>query len=263
MASGNNIRYAAVYGSFYPGEKQELNSFLENFFTKANNIAGKKNIKALIVPHAGFIYSGQTATWGYRQLPIKKGLHFVLVGPSHHFPFSGLAASSADYWQTPLGKVKQTLEKTANDQVIYDNQIHHPEHCLEVQLPFLQYLYRDDFSVSCFLTGQYLDSKYCASFLLENFPKSIFVISSDLSHYLPQEETEIKDKKTIENILELNQDYLLSEENSACGAVGITILLSLAKINHWKGKLIHYDTSATNSKDKSAVVGYASIAFYE
>jgi AmmeMemoRadiSam system protein B len=249
MASG--IRPPSFAGTFYPADKNELQTTLSNFFQNSQKIIPPgKNIKALIVPHAGFLYSGQTAAWGYRQL--SQNRHFVLIGPSHRFE---LAASSARFWQTPLGRVKHLPASPINDPA------HLPEHCLEVQLPFLQSLY-PQLSVTCFLTSVPPNLPKTASWLSAQYPKSTFIISSDLSHYLPQSQAAKKDQNTIQAILNLDSQYFLHEENTACGMIGILLLMHLAKLQKWQSQLVCYDTSATASGDPAAVVGYAAIAFY-
>ncbi len=264
MESGIKIRTPAVSGSFYPDNKKGLTSLLENYFISARKINFPGKIKALIVPHAGYIYSGQTAAWGYKQLSTTfQNPHFVLIGPSHHYFFNGLAASSANLWQTPLGGIKQSHPdgKKATGLVSINDNIHTPEHSIEVQLPFLQYLYQN-FSISCLLTGNNIDFEKTANYLLRYYSSSIFIFSSDLSHYLQEEIAKIKDEKTIEAILKLADGYFLSEENTACGMMGILILISIARKEKWKGELIYYETSAKTSGDKTAVVGYATIGFY-
>lgn len=267
MASGINnlnIRQSAVAGSFYPQEKNELKLLLEKFFKNTKRIEESKNIRALIVPHAGLVYSGQTAAWGYNQLPKKqKSQHFVLIGPSHSFYFQGMRSSSSSFWITPFGQVKQQMLKVRNRQIKDDETVHANEHCLEVQLPFLQYLYHSSFFISSFLTGINIDFEDAQNYFIKNFPTSIFIISSDLSHYLPMIIAEKKDKKTLEAILHQDENYLFYEENIACGLAGISLLLKIAQKKRWKSKLVYYDTSDTASKDESTVVGYASLAFYE
>lgn len=260
MESGTDVRLPAVAGTFYTDDKNRLTNQLEKFF-RNTEVISNAGIKAMIVPHAGYIYSGQTAAWGYRQLPtdlIKQ--HFVLIGPSHHSQFEGLALSHSKYWQTPLGKVEH-LSPRIKDQITAAEDIHIPEHCLEVQLPFIQYLY-NDFTITSFLTGNGVDYEMTADYFIKEFPKSIFIISSDLSHYLPFDLAEKTDKKTIEAILTSNDSYLLKNDNLACGIMGINIILAIAGKKGWKSKLVYYDTSATESKETSAVVGYAAICFY-
>lgn len=260
MASGDKIRRPVVADSFYPDNPWKLKSLLENYFSNTKRVINEK-IKALIIPHAGYIYSGQTAAWGYNQLPKTGKKHFVLIGPSHFYPFSGLKSAKSNLWETPLGKVKQIPVEKEDMQIFLDETPHLPEHSLEVQLPFLQYLF-EDFSISCFLTGDQIESEKVAQYFLNNFSSSVFIISSDLSHFLPEQQAKIKDQKTIEKVLKLDKNYFLEEENVACGEKGILILTAMAKKKNWKGRLLYYDTSATTSGDKSSVVGYSSIGFY-
>lgn len=260
MESGIRIRKPAFSGSFYPESPEELTFLLDKFFENTKRFV-KGDIKALIVPHAGYIYSGQTAAFGFKQLKVGSGKHFILIGPSHHFSFNTLVLDNNNHWETPFGKVEHSIPKIKDREIIIDSQPHIQEHCLEVEIPFLQYLFKD-FSISCLLTGYGIDIKKTTKCLLETFSGSTFIISSDLSHYLPHSLAEKTDKKTIEKILDLEEEYFLNEENVACGAIGIAILLEMAKTKKWKGELIKYDTSATASHDKSAVVGYASIAFH-
>lgn len=262
MAPGVNIRPPAFAGSFYPRNKTETVGLLKQFFSKTKAFKNINNPKALIVPHAGWIYSGQVAAWGFCQLPQISDQHFVLIGPSHFYTFTGLAASASDFWETPLGKVKHLPPKHLNSQVFLDDQPHAREHCLEVQLPFLQYRLKN-FSISCFLTGIEIDIAKAAQYLLSRYPHSIFVISSDLSHYLPEQAAHVKDQKTIEAILAGNQKYIEHEENVACGGAGIQILINMAKTKDWQGHSIFYDTSATASSNSFEVVGYASIGYFQ
>jgi AmmeMemoRadiSam system protein B len=263
MESG--IRPPAVAGSFYPSEKTGLRSYLVDFFAPAKRIIpGHKAVRALIVPHAGYVYSGATAAWGFAQLPGNpNGPHFVLIGPSHRFGFDGLTGTTAGLWQTPLGQITQLPPSPVKDLVYTNDPVHLHEHSLEVQLPFLQYLYPKGFSVTCFLTGQQLDAKKTSAWLLKHYPESIFIFSSDLSHYLPRPEAQKKDTQTIRAILDGNSQYFLKEDNVACGAAGILLALQMAKLQAWQPKLVYYDTSATASGDNSAVVGYAAVALYD
>lgn len=253
MESG--IRPPAVSGSFYPAEKNELAAVVSSFFANTRVMLKQKHVKALIVPHAGLIYSGKTAAWGYRQLPKQKNQHFVMIGPSHYTYFSGIAGDSAHYWETPMGNVKQ-------HPLSPETSVHAPEHSLEVQLPFLQYLYKNEFSFTALLTGGNVDTHDVAECLLRHAKHSIFIISSDLSHYLTEKEAREKDKKTIEAILHLDPEYFDREENVACGQEAIKILIEIARVQKWRWHCVYYDTSATASGDKNQVVGYAAIAFY-
>lgn len=257
------IRQPKVAGSFYPDNKEDLILMLKKLFEPTRKLIKNQRTKALIVPHAGYIYSGQTAAWGYAQLGRQiKTPKFVLIGPSHGFLFDGLACSDSGFWLTHLGKVKHLpLLKDAKD-FIRDDRPHLEEHSLEVQLPFLQYLYQN-FSLSCFLTSGKVRLEKVARYFLQNYPRAIFITSSDLSHFLTEGEARKKDRKTIEAILRLDFNYFYRGENLACGALGITILMTMAKITGWQRKLVYYDTSFTASRKKDRVVSYASIAFYQ
>ncbi|MFZ5845732.1 MAG: AmmeMemoRadiSam system protein B [Patescibacteria group bacterium] len=254
-------RKAAAGGSFYPNQKKELRQMLAQFFAKTHRLVVADKLRALIVPHAGYSFSGQTAAWGFRQLPRgEKSLHLVLLGPSHYVVFSGLAASGAIVWETPLGKIKQLAPTVLDEPVVVDNRPHLPEHSLEVETPFLQYCL-PAFSLTCLLTGEVLNWEAAADYLEQHFPHSLFVVSSDLSHHLPQKVAQEQDKATIAAILAGDVEYLLSKDNAACGLKAILILIALAKRLGWQGQLLAYDTSARASGETRAVVGYAALAF--
>jgi len=247
MASGS--RYPAVAGSFYPATRGKSIKLLKKFFNNTKKVVSGK-VRALIVPHAGLVYSGQTAAWGYKQISGSQQKHFVLLGPSHHEFFSGLAGSSLASWLTPLGAVPQKSLR----QFPLNDSAHESEHCLEVQLLFLQSEFKD-FKISCLLTGT--ETKL---FLPKD---SVLIVSSDLSHYLPQNLAQDYDQETIQAVLTGNRQFLLENEDCACGRIGILMLMQLAKANHWQAKLVCYDTSATASGDSGRVVGYSAIVFYE
>lgn len=258
------IRLPAFSGSFYPTNKQQLRSQLIKFFKNTQKVLIPDKIKALIVPHAGYIYSGQTAAWGYQQLPKnRKIINFILIGPSHNYYLSKLVISKYSIWQTPLGNIKHLTTVPLNKEITINNISHLNEHCLEVQLPFLQYIYNNKFTFSAFLIGSNFNLNNLVQYFIKYFNDSIFIISSDLSHYLPDKQAKKIDQETISAILKYDNNYLLKNSNVACGINAIQILLEIAKIKNWKIKLTSYDTSASFSHDINNVVGYASIAFYE
>lgn len=262
MESGIKTRYPAVAGAFYPDEKNELSQIIDGFFSNAKLLPNRQKLQALIIPHAGYIYSGQTAAWGYHQLQDSKYEHFVLTGPSHHSYFDGLSSSSAGIWQTPIGQTKHYVVSKETKQVKIFDQAHLREHSLEVQLPFLQKI-RKNFSITCFLTGFNVDVEKVADYFINNYSNSFLIVSSDLSHFLTQDEASEKDRQTIEAILKNDLKYLSSNDNIACGLTGILILLEIVKKRRWQAKLLYYDTSYTASGDKNNVVGYTTIGFYK
>lgn len=270
------IRQPVVAGTFYPDDPEELKKTIEGFLDKAVVGKQKTNIKALILPHAGYIYSGPITAYG---LKILKGASFkkvILLGPSHHFAFKGLIAAGEDYWGTPLEKIKVLSKKDFpslknKKEIIESIEIHQPEHCLEVQLPFLQMILKD-FQIFPLLTGE-IDAQKAAKILMPLIEeKTLIIVSSDLSHYLPYSEAKMADKVTIDAILS-NDILRFNKYGDACGKKPIEILLHIAKQKKWQPKLLCAMNSGETVggicspkktlESNNEVVGYASIAYYE
>lgn len=259
-----HIRYPIVAGTFYPDNPQILKEMIEDFLHQATVEKLKVQPRALIVPHAGYIYSGRVAAYGFKILEDKLYKKIILLGPSHHFSFQGLASSPSGYWETPLGKIeclgREDLKKLKKTKEIIESlEIHEPEHCLEVEIPFLQVVLKE-FKIVSFLTGE-LNMKTIAK-VLESLidEETLILVSSDLSHYHPYKEAQQLDKVTIDAILD-NDSKRLEEFGEACGKTGIDILLEIAKNKHWQPKLLKALNSGDITGEKSQVVGYASIMF--
>lgn len=259
-----NLRPPAFAGSFYPNDEDELKSQISKYLKEAvppEDIPG--NIKALIVPHAGYIYSGPVAAYGYKLLKNKKYKEVIILGTSHRMMFPNIALTNFEFWKTPLGNVQLSplsgnLQK--EDYFSSLDEVHAFEHSIEVQLPFLQTVLKD-FRITPLATGRVDNHKEIAKTLKNDLNKeTLIVVSSDLSHYLPYKEAKKIDNKTIKQILELDTDI---DPEQACGADGIIILTELAKLLKWKVKLLDYRNSGDTAGDKSQVVGYASIDFYK
>ncbi len=259
------IRSAAVADLFYPGKAKELEALVAHHLENASALLTLPHhlLKAIIVPHAGYIYSGQTAAFAFASLIPANIRRVLLLGPSHRVGFYGMAVPDCDAFETPLGPVPidQTLMQKAltHPDVQTDRAAHAQEHSLEVQLPFLQ-LVLDQFTLLPICIGN-VDSDAVAE-LIELFwhdNATLFVISSDLSHFHSYQEAKIIDRHSIEMIL--NQQSGLNHEQ-ACGATGINALLSIASKHHLKAQLLDYRNSGDTAGDKEKVVGYASIAFY-
>ena len=200
------IRDPAVAGSFYPQEPIALQQQLDGFLSQKPRLETKP--KALIVPHAGYIYSGSVAASAYTQLiPIREQIQrVVLLGPAHRVGFRGLAASSAEYFSTPLGLVR--IDREALDEILLLPQVrefdhaHLEEHSLEVQLPFLQAVLKKDFGLIPLVVGESAAAEVAE--VIERLwggDETLFVISSDLSHYNAYEVARQQDKKTSDAIL--------------------------------------------------------------
>lgn len=270
------IRKPAVAGQFYPAKRDELTEMIGGYLAETQTVKIPGKIRALIVPHAGYVYSGQTAAWGYRQLHGTRNKeqeihHFVLIGPSHQFPFENLIADDHEEWETPLGRVEHRIPKP-NELVQVSGLPHQEEHCLEVQMPWLKTT--DDptsprlrgagrLQITGFLTGGKVDENKIAEYLTKQYSDSVFIISTDLSHYLPLSEAERVDSKTVKAIEQREAEYFLHDGNTACGRLGVAIALAIAKEAGWRTQIIHYETSAKAFGDSSRVVGYASAVLYE
>lgn len=264
-----SIRPAAVAGRFYPANPEILTQDIDDFFAQIPNESHNSEVrnKAFIVPHAGYIYSGIVAAKAYKQLAAQAESiqRLVLIGPAHRQPFYGIAAPSADAFSTPLGDV--SLDQDAihcfqhlNDVMIYDAP-HQFEHCLEVQLPFLQKVLTHDFKIIPLLVGT-AEPKLVENVLelLWGDDATVFLISSDLSHYLDHDTACERDKQTSQAIIDLDAKAI--EKGDACGRVPIQAWLNHAKKHHLKAELLDLRNSGDTAGPKEHVVGYAAFGFY-
>lgn len=258
------VRQPAVAGRFYPGRPADLESMLAGLFaaTEPGNPALRP--KALIVPHAGYIYSGPTAAIGYRHLEPLAGsvTRVVVIGPAHYLGFTGVALATVDAFATPLGEVRIDHSLDADllrlGQVIVADAAHAPEHSVEVQLPFLQRVLPQA-AVVPILVGE--ASGEDVADVIEacwGGPQTVIVISSDLSHYLPYAEADTTDADTVNRILRLHGPL---PDRRACGARGINGLLIAAQAHDLRPVLLDRRNSGDTAGDRERVVGYAAISF--
>jgi len=256
------IRPASVAGTFYPDEPDELKQMIEGFIDKAEDVEIDGELKGLVIPHAGYIYSGLTAAYGYTLLKkfSKKINDVIIAGPSHYSGFYGIAESGIGLWETPLGRVKARELKQKHSLVSTYAEAHLPEHCLEVQLPFLQ-MVLEEFTICPLLTGEVPSSEVARVFEKEESKKTIFIASSDLSHYNPYQKAIEIDSKANKYVPALDIENA-EKTLDACGRAGILGLMHLAKKKKWKGKLLDYRNSGDTAGDKIRVVGYGCYAFY-
>ncbi|MFC1748949.1 AmmeMemoRadiSam system protein B [Pseudomonadota bacterium] len=259
-----NIRPAAVAGMFYPDDAETLHQFILDNLNQCN-APPPLPPKAIISPHAGFVYSGPIAACVYRLLQnarnkIKK---VVLLGPSHRVPLLGLAASNAEYFTTPLGVIPvdtDAIKKLLTlPQVKVLNEAHTMEHSLEVQLPFLQTVL-DDFTLIPLVVGD-ANPQEVAEVLetLWGDDETLIVISSDLSHYHDYKTAQKMDRTTSEAIVNLQPEKI--HHDDACGRIPITGLLTIAKQKGLKAKIVDLRNSGDTAGDKTQVVGYGAYAF--
>ena len=251
-------RQPAVAGSFYPANPQQLHLMLEQYLSKAATDVDVP--KAIIVPHAGYIYSGPIAASAYARLKKAHDLitRVVLIGPSHRVAFKGLAVSGAETFSTPLGRISvdqaavQTIARLPF--VEYLEQAHTYEHCLEVHLPFLQEVL-DNFKIVPIVAGDASAEQVSLVLdLLWGGDETLIVISSDLSHYYDYATAQQMDKSTSQVIEHLQYEALASE--SACGKVPVSGLLKLARKKALAVTTIDLRNSGDTAGDKASVVGY-------
>jgi AmmeMemoRadiSam system protein B len=259
-------RQPAVAGYFYPASPDELAADLRAMLAAAGTVTSTRVPKALIVPHAGYIYSGPVAASAYARLAAQAGRirRVVLLGPVHHVPVRGLALPAAEVFSTPLGDIPldtAAMQALAGlPQVVVSEAAHTPEHSLEVHLPFLQSVL-NEFQLLPLAVGDATPDEVAA--VLERVwggDETLIVISSDLSHYLPYDTAVRTDEDTVRHIIGLQPDLSHSQ---ACGATPVNGLLTFAAGHALEAELLDLRNSGDTSGDKSRVVGYSAIAFYE
>jgi AmmeMemoRadiSam system protein B/AmmeMemoRadiSam system protein A len=282
------IRPAAVAGMFYPADPGELRSIVDRLLANSReSFAGSFNArainaeafahdmdkaatptpKALIVPHAGYVYSGAAAAAAYRSLSNARGKisRVVLLGPSHRFAFAGMATTFARGFETPLGVVPvddQWLDQARDFQGLgILDEAHEGEHCLETQLPFLQRVL-GDFKLIPIICGR-VSSDQVADLLdkLWGGPETIIVVSSDLSHYLDYQACRVMDAMTCAAIERLDTIELTLEQ--ACGAAPVNGLLAAARRRGMRVETLDLRNSGDTAGPRDRVVGYGAWGFWE
>lgn len=258
-----NITQPNVAGMFYPDDPQELRDMIKKFLDQAQN---KKNLaipKAIIAPHAGYIYSGPIAASAYACLTKTSSIKQVIIlAPAHRAYFSGIATLPTDFYATSLGKIAIDQTTMHNlDGINISAAAFANEHSLEVQLPFLQTVLKN-FSIVPLLVGDTTPAMVAAVLnQLWNGEQTLIVVSSDLSHYLDYHAAQIIDNKTKDAILKL--DYTALTENSACGGIAIAGLLMVVRTKKLHATAIDLRNSGDTEGARDAVVGYGAFHFGE
>lgn len=261
------IRPAAVAGHFYPSDPEQLRTQVSEMLAAALPAEDLTTPpKAILVPHAGYLYSGAIAANAYCTL---QSLHtrirrVVLLGPAHRVPIRGVVLPAAQGFRTPLGVVPVD-EASWNllrelPEVRMDDRPHAGEHSLEVQLPFLQTLL-ERFEIVPLLVGHGTPAAVADLLdILWGGPETLIVVSSDLSHYLSYDDARALDRSTARQLLEL-RPALQGEQ--CCGAHALNGLLAVAARRGLEPYLLDLRNSGDTAGDRSRVVGYASVAFVE
>ena len=263
----SSTRPAAVAGTFYPGDPRTLATEVEDLLGGVGVPAPRLGYpKALIVPHAGYIYSGPVAAHAYDELVAARGSvrRVVLLGPTHRVAVRGLAVPSATAFATPLGTVQIDADalREVRDlpQVVASDAAHALEHSLEVQLPFLQKVL-GDFALAPFAVGA--ASVEDVAEVIERLwggPETLIVVSTDMSHYHSYEQARAIDGATIERIAAFATDI---DHEEACGATPLNGLLFTSKNRNLSLKLLCACNSGDTAGGKGRVVGYSAFGLYQ
>jgi len=261
------VRPAAVAGMFYPGDSRALAAELDDLLGGVEHLAPRLGFpKALIVPHAGYIYSGPVAARAYDELAAARGVvrRVVMLGPVHRVPVRGLALPGADAFATPLGTVPIDRGACRSvqglSQVVTSDPAHALEHSLEVQLPFLQKILGEFALVPLAVGTANVQEVAQVIERLWGGRETLMVISTDMSHYHAYEEARRIDGATVERIGAFATDI---DHDEACGATPLNGLLSVAKARNLSIKLLAACNSGDTAGGKGEVVGYSSFALYE
>ncbi len=279
------VRRPTQAGAFYEGNAESLKRQIENCFLhelgprkipKTVKIGGPRQVIGLVCPHAGYMFSGSVAAHAYSKLAEDgKPDVAVIFGPNHTGYGSPLAVMNEGFWRTPFGDVEVDGE-TAN-QIVHESRIvdvddsaHRFEHSIEVQLPFLQYLYGSEFKIVpiCFLMQDLSSAREVGLAVAKVLAgkNAVIIASSDMTHYEPQKIAAEKDRSVLEAVEAMDEEKFYStieaRRISACGYGPIVALITAAKILGAKeAKLLCYKTSGDVIGDYSSVVGYAAVCF--
>jgi len=261
-------RKLAVCGTFYPSQKDEVERYFDHFnrVLEENNIKiqTQENARAIIVPHAGYVYSGFTANMAYKTIPDEVE-NIIVIGPSHKFTFEGASISLYDKYPTPFGlldiniDLAQKLRSKFEFLGFYDEV--HCEHSTETQFPFIKY-YKGEKKVIEIIYSKcdYIQLSQLTKELIKD-KNNFLIISTDLSHFHSLDIAKKKDAHCLEAIASCDIKKF-SKECEACGIIGVKAIVETSSGLKLKMKLLDYRTSADVSGDKNSVVGYSSFLVY-
>ncbi len=259
------VRQSAVAGQFYPGDPNVLQRMIQEYIDEATLPEDLGTVRAVIAPHAGYVYSGPTAGYTFKalaMLPPKKRTVFLL-GPAHRVYFHGVALGNYSAFRTPLGDAPIAVDRVAEilaRSPLYTPapEAHAPEHCLEVEVPFLQ-MTLPDFRLVPMLFGDADPREISAELAGHIGEDDLILVSSDLSHFYPYARARQLDHTLLEALVAGDEMGVLRGE--ACGHAPMVTLMGIARRKGWEPHLLDYRTSGDTMGDKWQVVGYASVAY--
>lgn len=257
------VRRPAVANMFYPGNAFELEQSVKTFLEKSKDVNVDGKITGIIAPHAGYVYSGIVAGASYKQftkLDTNKKWKIILLGPSHRYPLRGASVCAYDSCATPLGEIKVSdVAREMAEKLGFIPDADAQEHSLEVQFPFLQMIFKD-FEIIPIVLGQ-VNVRGLADFVKGYFDQdTLFVISTDLSHYFPYERAVSVDSIANKAIPELDVETM-AREGDACGITGVLTSMLMARDLGWKSTFLDYKNSGDTAGTKDRVVGYGAYAY--
>ncbi len=271
------VREPAVAGAFYPADPAELRSMVEKFVDRAETKHVPGDLLAVIAPHAGYVYSGGVAGYAYRQLRDRPVDTVIILGPNHRAPLTGVSVYTEGVFRTPLGdavidgETAGRLLDPASD-IVFAPEVHEKEHSIETQLPFLQVLFGENVKIVPVLVGMPTQKSF-ASFTerladeLAHHPKTLLVVSTDLSHYHDYDTARTMDHTMLEPIksiaLEEAEGLLRKRSGEMCGGWPVLYALKTARLlGANEGVLYAYANSGDTAGTKDRVVGYAAMGLY-
>lgn len=274
-SGADDVRKPAVSGAFYPADKNELAEKVDGFLSNVPGGDNKERPLALIVPHAGYEYSGQVAAYGFSRIKNMRFKKVIIISPSHYAGFNGMSVYNKGAFETPLGKVyiDEDLAGKIMEQsprFMFYPEAHRREHAIEVELPFLQRIYKGaGFKIVPIVMGvpQAEDAGILAKALENVLDKdTLIIVSVDLSHYYPYEKAVELDTNAITAIEKLDPEWFLAQLNRGeldiDAPAAVLAMLIFAGKHNAKAKILKYANSGDVTGDKSRVVGYSSSLIY-
>ncbi len=271
---GENVRNSILSGTWYPGSRDALTKGIEDYLSKAKPVSLEGELKAIIVPHAGYLYSGQVAAHAYKLLRKMNFKRVIMIGPSHRVGFEGVSINLQSGYKTPLGvaPVDRVIARKIIDtspHIRWLPEAHAREHSLEIQLPFLQTVIKD-FQIVPILMGQQ-DFRTCSELaeglvqVMGTMDRTLLVASSDLSHFHSYKSARKLDMELIKHVREFDPEGLAGSLSSgrceACGGGPIIVaMLAAQKLGANRAAILNYANSGDVTGDHSRVVGYLSVA---
>lgn len=268
------IQQPVVAGQFYPDDREKLSSMIKIYLSSASLIDLEGELLGMMVPHAGYVYSGPVAAYAYRQLGTRDYQRVVVIAPSHYVSYPGVSVLDKESYQTPLGFIpidREAVRKliASRDWITYEPRLYEKEHSVEVQLPFLQQTLRD-FQLIPLVMGDRSPqlSRELAAVLLETVGTEgvLYLASSDMSHYFPYDRAKEMDELALEKMKSRDTQALfqlqVKGETQLCGLGPVLTLMELfQKLGGGRVEVLRYANSGDVTGDKGRVVGYGAVAF--